>query len=309
MLFDPSTSGWGTLGLLFWPVMLAGLVSPKPRAMAIWGLVTYLAVAFMPVGFEDGIELNPVFHGRHILPACVPLALCLAWAVGCASDAIGSIIANLATRRAPLTTALRPSVPSSLGETAGAMPLIGAQSTWCLCLASILCAAYLDRHQLNGFCDRDTRRLGLGISEIVAGTDWHADVPIFVPPSIHWRYRILFPPELRWRLRVAAPDAATDWWKQVCPDIAERAQALPPPGGAYLLATPRQLAGGTETWDYDVGLPSQDVGPWQACPPLAVVVRDSGPAVHLMQPPASSPRAVVSLLGPPLRVAGADGGA
>jgi len=94
-------------------------------------------------------------------------------------------------------------------------------------------------------------------------------------PSLYWRFRVLFPADLRDRLRVATDEAAPSWWKDVCPDIAARLEPLPSPDQAYLIATPMQLRGELEQWDYGVPLPAADLAPWRASPAAVVLVRDS----------------------------------
>ena len=120
---------------------------------------------------------------------------------------------------------------------------------------------------MNGFRDRATSRIGIAISQIAATTKWDHDRNIFMAPSLYWRYRILFPQELRLRLRVAADGEAPTWWRDTCADIASRSAPLPPPGDAYLIATPRQLHGEAEQWDYGVGLPRERLSAWQAVEP------------------------------------------
>ena len=274
MLFDTTTSGWGTLGVAFFPVMIIVLFSTRMRFLAVWGLATYLGVAFAPVGLENGIKLNPLFHGRHVLPACVPFALALAWIAG---HAVLRLFAGKTDRV----------------HTAGPTVMLLTRITP---LAAVLALAYTDRHHLNGFCDRDTRRLGQAITQIVESREWPADRPIFMAPSLYWRYRILFPSHVQALLRVAADDDAPQWWKTVCPDIAARSAPLPPPDGAFLLATPLQLAGGCEHWDYGVRLPRTGLVEWAASEPLAAAIR-GGPGELALAGPPGRPDVIAVLLG------------
>lgn len=285
-LLRASTSGWGTLGLTFWPVMMAALFVARLRVLAVWGLATYLGVAFMPVDFENGLKINPVFHGRHILTACIPFVVCLAWFLYRAADCIANRLTSTSDRQHVAAPAI---VPVGSGRKALIMHS---------CLVGLIVGSALyDRHSLNGFCDRDMRRIGTAISQTVYSTAWDGDKPIFMAPSLYWRYRILFPLPLRERLRVAVEPSSPDWWRNVCPGIAKRAASLPGPDQAYLLATPRQLQGGTEHFDYDVSLPRDGLRSWQSRRPLAVAVRRGGPVVELIDAPTVE-NGIVALLGP-----------
>ena len=246
MMLHPGLSGWGTMGVLFWPALLAaGICGGRVRWLAVWAAAAYLGVALMPVDSGNGLRINPLFHGRHVLGACVPFALCLGWAA--------PAIFRLATTRA---------VGAGFG----------------LSLVGVFAVGIADRRDLNGFRDRETSRIAATVVELVRDTRWAADRPVYMTPSTFWRFRILFPPELRDRLRVATADEAPDWWKTTTPDIAERRHPLPPPDQAYLLATPRQVAGDTEYWDYGVGLPREQLTDWAD---TAVVGRDTGRAAPL----------------------------
>ncbi len=240
LLLHPAQSGWGSLGVAFWIVVPVVFVfSRSGRHLACWAAAVYLVLALAPVSFKDGIQPNPLFHGRHILPACIPFALCLAWA-----------------SRRTLALALQP---------------VWINRCWPIAMAAVLVLAQTDRHHMNGFRDRPTGRVGRAISQLIATTDWDDGSEIFMTPSSYWRYRILFPNDLRSRLRVATDDDAPDWWRTVNVDIASRWQPLPTPAEAYLIATPLQLAGGTEHWDYEVGLPEDGLEAWRQARPVSVV--------------------------------------
>lgn len=297
ILFRIGTSGWGMLGLLFWPVMIGCLFFGPGRLMAIWGLAVYLGVAFMPVGFEGGsVKVNPVFHGRHILTACIPFALCLSFLAGQICFQLFATAQQWLRRSAEINADENGS---------GNQILVRVRPFVATALIGVtLGAAYVDRHQLNGFRDRETSRIGRAISQLVTSADWGDDRLIFVPASIYWRFRILFPTELRERLRVAVDDASPEWWRYVSTDIASRRASLPEPGGSFLLATPKQLTGGLEHWDYGVGLPGPELNQWQRENPLAVAVRGANLAIVLVEGAAearqalSSPRAIAALIGP-----------
>jgi len=132
MLSHPTTSGWGWVGVVFWPTMaFAAAWNKAARPLVAWALATYLLIAFMPLSLKDGGQLNPLFHGRHILPACIPFALCLGWL-------------------------LRRSVERIM------QPNWAARS-WPAVLAGVTCLAFANSHQLNGFRDRPTSRVGEAI--------------------------------------------------------------------------------------------------------------------------------------------------
>ena len=246
LLMHPSTSGWGWVGVAFWPaVILSFWFGGAARAMAWWAGGTYLLIAFAPVSLAGGYQPYPLFHGRHILPACIPFALCLAY-----------IVARFVGR---LEAAQCASVPISL-----IWPALGV-------LVGVLSLA--NPNALRGFRDRPTGRMGDAISEIIAAIDWRPGVPIYLTPSSYWRYRLLFPEHLRAQLRVAASDDAPRWWFNVTPDIAAREGKLTSSEKGYLLATPEQLAGGAESWDYGVGLPEELLNLWGRRTPLVVVSR------------------------------------
>ncbi len=203
----------------------------------------FLTLAVMPIRLAGGIQFTPVFHGRHILPACIPFALCLAWLMRCAAQTTVG--------------------PHRLGH------------AWPVAFVGIVAISLGGRHQLNGFCDRDTSRVGKAMSQVIAAAKWDENRPIFMTPSTYWRYRILFPKELRARLRVATAADAPSWWRDVSIDIAQRHTVLPDRSQAYLIATPRQLRGETEHWDYGVGLPQEQLASWREIPPIIGISRYS----------------------------------
>jgi hypothetical protein len=266
MMFDPAVSGWGWIGCLFWPaVLVTTLFSRGGRFLGAWAGVMYLALALMPISLANGWEFTPIFHGRHLLPACIPFALCLAWV---AHRAIGALMNATAANRSCVVV-----------------------------IAAVVLISLLGRHQLNGFRDRDTSRVARAISQIIETTDWSDDRPIFMTASTYWRHRILFPTELRGRLRVAVEDGSPNWWRDACVDMPARHAPLPGPDQAYLIATPKQLLGETEYWDYDVALPRRPLAEWQSASPLLEIARFDdktiGPSTH-DGPPS---RGLVVLLG------------
>ncbi len=266
MLLHPTTSGWGWIGVFFWPVVVGVLLFNAPgRALAAWAIATYLLVAVVPVSLKEGAHVYPIFHGRHILPACVPFALCLAWMV----------------RRG-----------------AGvAMSAVWIERGWPAVLAALTALSFANPRELNGFRDRATSRIGVAVSHIAATTKWDHDRDIFMAPSLYWRFRILFPQELRSRLRVAADGEAPTWWRDACADIASRSAPLPPPGDAYLIATPRQLRGETEPWDYGVGLPRERLSAWQAVEPRTRMSRFADKRIGTTRRGMAGPEPFLLLLG------------
>lgn len=256
----PRESGWGMIGIAFWPVViLAALLNRTARVVAAWALGVFALVAFIPVSFKAGAQAYPIFHGRHILPACIPFALCLGWCLCRASEVV------------------RPSWRS------------GARPAFAMALIAL---AFVNPRELNGFRDRATSRVGVAAAQ--AATSIPDDGrPIFMTPSAYWRYRVVFPPAQRQRLRVAAAADAPTWWKDTCADIAARQQPLPSPREAYLLATPRQLRGEPEQWDYGVTLPAGALAAWRTVPPLATLVRH---ADRHIGPPAAGSEPLETLL-------------
>ena len=204
----------------------------------------------------------------HILPACVPLALCLAWVVR-----------------------------------AGAVRVVSErriQLTWPIVLGGVLTLFLTGDNDVSGFRDRPTKRIGQAIERMVASGKLDGEGAIFMTPSTYWRYRILFPPEYKARIRVAADTASRDWWKTACPDITQREATLPAPSQAQLLVTPLQLNGRAEWWDYDVPLPADRLAVWQATEP-AVVADVVGPqrAVQLLDHTGVSDKTILALIGEP----------
>lgn len=242
MMLIPIYSGWGTLGMGFWIACGAGLWFRSTRWLAVWSISAYLLLAICPIGIKNGaIRLNPVFHGRHILPLCIPFALCIAHSVGRVASARFIVLAK------------------------GAFPIA---------VACVLGLAVLDRHHLSGFIHRPTSRVGIAIAQLIEDSALDdSDAPIFMTPSTYWRYRILFPQRLRSRLAVSTDPGAPDWWKRTTCDITRRHASLPDPDSAYLIATPRQLRGLPEQWDYGVSLPNRLLGPWRKSPPRVIVAR------------------------------------
>lgn len=270
MILHPDTSGFGKLGMFFWPVVLAVLVlCPRGRCMAVWALATYLIVSFAPVNFKYGPKPYHAVYGRQILIACVPFALCFAW---------------LSRRTAEL--AFHPS---------------RVQRGWPVAFAAIVAVAYADPSELSGFRDRPTQRVGVALQQIIAATDWDDEREIFLPASIYWRHRILFPDELRPRLRVAVDQGAPRWWRHVSVDIVSRTKPLPGRDDAYLIATPTQLRGELEGWDYGVGLPRSELTAWQNASPLITISLRKDRTIGPVTGDADSEVPLLVLLGDPTK--------
>ncbi len=247
LMFRPSSSGWGWMGVFFWPAIVAALFHRGGRSLAAWAGGTYLLIAFAPVSFAGGYQPYPHFHGRHILPACVPFALCLARSLMTISDRVG--LAGEGAKYRAWAAAVFGVVVTALG--------------------------FANPRELSGFRDRPTGRLGDAIRQIASSMDPGDDKPIFMTASTYWRYRILFPESLRMRLRIAVDADAADWWRDTTFDAVGRAEPLPRPDDAYLIATPRQIRGEAETWDYDVPLPQGPLTAWQNSPTVMAIVRNA----------------------------------
>lgn len=270
LLMHPSISGWGYLGAMFWPAIICGCwLGAAARCMALWAAGTFLLIAFAPVHFTGGYQPYPHFHGRHILPACIPFALCLAVMSSCIAAWLSK------NSRRFLSIGLRPAFA-----------------------AIVLALGLAGLNDLRGFCDRQTSRVGETIGLFVLAASLDVERPIFMTPSTYWRYRILFPEQLGSRLRVAAAADAPAWWKDVTPDIQLRAAPLPKPGDAYLLATSLQLAGAAEWWDYGVTLPEDCLQPWRDHEPTLVAIRGKNRNIHICPASAEFTDPVAVLIGP-----------
>ncbi len=266
MMFHPISSGWGTLGMLYWFACAVSLCYRPTRWLAAWLAGAYLLLSICPIGIDQGaIKLNPLFHGRHILPLCIPFALCVAYWVGRTASVRFTGVAKIAFP----------------------MAVVG-----------VVGLAVLDRHHLNGFVNRPTSRIGIAISQLTkepALAD--GDAPIFMTPSTYWRYRILFPDHLRPRLFVAAAPDTPDWWRKTSPDIANRQATLPAPRDAFLIATPGQLGGVPEPWDYGVSLPESVLTHWQRATPLTILARMPDRTIQRVSPDDVTEDRLLILLG------------
>jgi 4-amino-4-deoxy-L-arabinose transferase-like glycosyltransferase len=266
VLFEVGTSGWGRIAVLFWPAAVAVLLlNRRGRAIAVWALAGYLLVALMPVRFKNGPQPMPIFHGRHVLTASIPFALCSAWTVR-----------RTAAWMFSDTWVLR---------------------AWPVLAAAVVALAYVNPHELNGFRSRHTSWIGEGIQQIVALNHIQAGRDVFVPPSLYLRYRIFFPPELRSRLRVSVDEDSPDWWRDAAVDIASRERPLPLPGHAYLVATPSQMKGEPEFWDYGVSLPQEGLEAWRDLRPLTTIGVFERYAIRPMKPGDSRGVPILILLG------------
>lgn len=251
LMLQTTSSGWGLIGLAFWPAVIAGLFFARSRALSLWALATYLLIAFFPVRLQGGYQPYPHFHGRHILSACVPFSLCLA---SLASMAI-THLEHFRKRHAPNM--------KTDGESRFSF------APWAFVGLGIIAATQWNPRELGGFRDRPTGRVGEAIRVLATQDIWPPDKPIFLTPSTYWRYRIFFPPHLHARLRIAVSDGAPDWWRHVAPGIELRSNPLPLPGNAILVGTPTQLNGKPESWDYGVAFP-ETILRWKSEPGIAV---------------------------------------
>jgi hypothetical protein len=266
MPFRPAQSGWGRIGMAFWPVVLAALLfDRKGRGIAVWAAATYLIVAFVPISLKNGPRLFPWFDGRNISVVCVPFALCLAWGLHSVTN-----------------YAFRPAV---------------IRRSWPILLAAITVVSGVDRSRLNCSLEFHQQDLARAVERLVATTDWDRDREVFMTPSMYWRYRLLFPSSLRLQLRVAADADAPVWWRNMTVDIVDRWKPLPPPAEAYLIATPEQLAGGCHSWDYGVGLPRDALDVWRRTVPIVHLSRTHDGNVGLGKADAGAGKGILILLG------------
>jgi len=242
-LLDPTSSGWGWLALTFWPASIYVLLADRRgRPFAIWAIGAYLLVAFFPVSFRYGIRPYPSFVGRNILFVCVPFALC-----------VGAALERIAT-------SLRAERKSQLA--------------WPATLGLILAVAYANTNELGNFRNRLTSRIGKALTNLIADGSLDNASEIHMTASMYWRFRVLFPEHLRNRLRVSTDDTSPDWWRATTTDIVERQVAGAPADGALLIATPVQLTGVAERWDYGVALAPRSIESWKQSALVRCVERD-----------------------------------
>jgi 4-amino-4-deoxy-L-arabinose transferase-like glycosyltransferase len=271
-----TTSGWGLFGLLCWPTAcIVLLFNGQGRSIAFWGIATYLAIALTPVSFKNGPQPYPSFHGRHILIACAPFALCIAWTI-----------------RRTLAVVMTPA---------------WVRRGWPALFLAIIAIGHANPHELNGFRNSYTSRVGRAIQQVIASNEWDDGREIFMPAPLYLRYRILFPETLRERLRVAVDSAAPSWWRDASVDIVSKSRALPQPSAAYLLATASQLRGEPEFWDYGVGLPRAELSAWKTTPALATIVQFKDKSVGTVPYPQDQVQPLLLLLGSDVAVSGPTG--
>ncbi len=253
VMLESTTFGWGMISVVFWPaVLIVVAINRRGRWVGIWALAAYLLLAFLPVNFRNGPQPYPVFEGRNDLLACIPFALCLAWSV-----------------RRGMAMLLNPVI---------------IRRSWPAVMAIIVMLAYANPHELSGFRNRETQRVARAVEQIATFIQSQPNehgYKIFMPPSLYRRHRILFPAELRPRLRVAVSNQSPSWWQQATVDIASRAEPLPSPSQAYLIATPLQWQGQPESWDYGVHLPEKEMQPWLLQTPLATAQRSNNHTISL----------------------------
>ncbi len=242
-LLHPMESGWGWLALAFWPAAIYVLISDKRgRPFAIWAIGAYLLVAFFPVSFSRGVRPYPSFVGRNILFVCVPFALC-----------VSATVFRLATIVRPQRV---------------------IQSTWPVTLGLILGVAYANAYELRNFRNRLTSRIGTAMTRLIADGTLDNAPEIHMTASMYWRFRVLFPEPLRSRLRVSTDDTTPKWWRATTTDIVDRQVAGVPASSAMLVATPTQLSGEPERWDYGVALATRSIESWKQSMHVGVVDRD-----------------------------------
>jgi hypothetical protein len=255
------------IGMAFWPATLVAAMFCRPgRPIALWAAGTFLIVAFVPFSFIDGPRFFPWFDGRNILVVCVPFALCFGWMI-CA------ILTRIHGWRW-----LQISVPSAI--------------------AVVTVLSLNSRADLNAAQRFHQRDVGRAIRTIVAAHAWADERPIYMPPSLYWRYAVLLPDELRSRLRVAANAEDSTWWCETSRDIRDRWQPLPEPQQAYLLATPAQIRGLSHPWDYGVTLPSESLERWRKLESKVVVSRFTDGTIRLSPQVDAAAEPLIVLLGP-----------
>jgi len=241
-LLHPMSSGWGWLAIAFWPAaMYVLIVDERGRPFAIWAIGAYLLVAFFPVSYKHGLRPYPSFVGRNILFVCVPFALC-----------VGATVYRFATIVRPLRV---------------------IHATWPLTLGLILAVAYANAYELRSFRDRLTSRIGHAITGLIADGTLNDAPEIHMTASMYWRFRVLFPEPLRSRLRVSTDDTTPDWWRTTTTDIVDRQVSGVPAPSALLVATPTQLSGVPERWDYGVALAPRSIEAWKQSVRVGVVDR------------------------------------
>lgn len=231
MPFRFGESGWGVWGVLFWPAMLSTIwMGRRARLLAFAAAILFSILSLVPVKFSSGLYPFVFFNGRHALFLMIPFALIA-----------GRLLMSLAARIADQEWAAR----------------------WAPISAILLLACGRFGPQgVEGFKNRPLRRIGVAIQEVAAAIPLSEHRPIFMPASLYLRYRILFPARLRERLRVAVDEQSPNWWRDATADVAKRRETLPPPSEALLLATPKQMRGEAEDWDYGVTLPRVDLRAW-----------------------------------------------
>lgn len=263
--FRPAESGLGLIGYAFWPVMIAALIMHRnKRIIALWGIAVYLLIAFLPVSFQNGIHPYPHFHGRHILVAAIPFTLCTAWLVH---------------------TALRYTIRPAW-----------IQKGWPVVMIIVFAFVYNTSQDVSGFRYRQTGRIGQAITQAIQNGTLDDSRDIFMTPSMYWRYRILFSQEQQACLHVAADENAPTWWLDVTSDMADRWEPLPPPGQAILIATPAQLMGEPEFFDYGVTLPLNELKFWQEATPVARYARLAKHTIGLSQQHTAPSKTVLLIL-------------
>ncbi len=266
MLFHPQVSGFGRLAAFFFPAaMLTFILNKRGRTMAGWAVVTYVAIALVPVTYHHHWHPYPAFDGRHILVTCIPFALCFAWA--------------------------------SCHITLRLISPVWIKRGWPIFLLALAWFSFADANGLRGFRDRETQRCGLALRQIIEMEDWDDDREIFMPASIYIRYRLFFPEKLRSRLRVAVDKNAPDWWRNASVDIEARSKSMPKPSEAYLIVTPRQLEGRSEFWDYGAVLPLGDLVAWQQAPTRTRISRFGDKTIGLAGSREEEGKELLFLLG------------
>jgi hypothetical protein len=101
--------------------------------------------------------------------------------------------------------------------------------------------------------------------------------------------------ELRSRLRVAVDADSPSWWRDASVDIVSRCKPLPEPGRAYLIATPSQMSGKPEAWDYGVGLPANELAAWQGISPALTIGVYRDKSIGPMKPDSPDARPLLIL--------------
>ncbi|MGB0715570.1 MAG: ArnT family glycosyltransferase [Phycisphaerae bacterium] len=238
--------GWLALPAVAWSMM----VDRRAKPFALWFAVTFLGVGFIPISMQNGIHVFPpgFFDGVNLMVLCVPMSLCCAWLM----FRVMSIVRSHAW----------------LGQRTFVR-------RWPVFVMAVLVISCWNRWHYNSRSRLPQQELAVAMIRLTEETAFRDEEPIYLLPSLYWRYRLMFPESLRDRLRVVADRNAPNWWKTACPDMTDRHVELPITPTGYLIATPSQLYAEGHYWDYGVGFPGE-VAAWRSIEPTVRIARRTG---------------------------------